>query len=80
MDSSVLFTSKTIHDILWQGFGKEYYTKNLKYGCNTSISWSEFINGKNLGVIAKISEEDISWVYNIINEKQWLFSKIKYGI
>jgi len=68
--------SKTIKCFtIYEKFRSEFYCEQSPQ--NILYEFSKFINSKDLGVI---SIDYIYDIYEIVDEKKWLFSKLKYGI
>lgn len=57
------------------GFEWEYF---LLLGNN--IDWAEFVERKDLGIRAKDDKRYGVVLYEITDEKKWVFTKLKYGI
>lgn len=47
---------------------------------NNNIDWAEFVERKDLGIRAKDDKRYGVVLYEITDEKKWLFTKLKYGI
>ena len=68
--------SKTIKcPTIYLTFKSEFFCEQPQQ--NILYEFSKFINSKDLGVI---STDYINDIYEIVDEKKWLFSKLKYGI
>lgn len=64
---------------------KYFFNKNilktfrLEYMLESKLSsWKKFIESKDLGIIC-VSYSSLDDEYEIIDEKKWLLSKLKYG-
>lgn len=52
-----------------------------EYHNQLTLSWSEFVETKDLGVEhVKHQPIDKYFTYTIVDEKKWLLARIKYGI
>jgi hypothetical protein len=60
---SNVIENENIYNILYY----EYALSNIN-------AWSKFIKSKDLGIMHFVDDE-----YEIIDEKKWLLSKLKYG-
>jgi len=41
------------------------------------LNWDDFIIYKDLGIVSV--GKRTQWTYQIVNEKKWIFAKLKYG-
>jgi hypothetical protein len=87
MDSdNIIFgeVAKKIFNIFnkeWKPVRKLEAKKHYPESINSTASWINFIEDKNLGITcikSSIHSEDDE--YRIIDEKKWLLAKIKYGL
>lgn len=61
---------------LWHYLHQEFY---LKPDSAEYSSWISFIQEKDLGIIiAKVKEQH--FIYQVIDEKKWLLTKLKYSL
>ncbi len=60
----------------------DVFVKTCKLQGNYSVTkWIEFIENKDLGVVCiKSSDSPAFDEYEVVDEKKWLLTKIKYGI
>ena len=64
-----------INGLIAEKFGSEYIRDKTP-----SLSWKDFIKIKDLGIICVRSYPSATQdEYEIIDEKKWLLTKIKYG-
>lgn len=44
--------------------------------------WADYIASANLGikVNAKLTQQSIHWTYDVIDQKQWMITCLRYGI
>jgi hypothetical protein len=65
--------SEFIHNTLWNIFSQTFYDSK-------KLLWPQFIKESNIGLECKWSDPCGGIVYKIVDEKQWLITKMKYGI
>lgn len=60
---------------IYRFFRKEYIASSFEY-------YAEFLESKDIGII-RIDDyirTDFTYLYEIVDEKKWALSRIKYGI
>lgn len=76
MDSKITFNIGTI-DTVYQRFKVEWdCSKDTR-----NMSWEKFIKSLDLGIEYQVKEIN-GWgeTYKIVDEKKWLYNRLKYGI
>jgi hypothetical protein len=53
--------------------------KDEFYRANPYVNWRDFIDAKDLGVVVSHKNNQLYYVYIVLDEKKWLINKIKYG-
>jgi len=72
--------------MVFKKFSNNKIFQQLAFNYRDSLieCWTDFIAEQDIGVICIGEAEMYSWefeyTYIIIDEKKWLFSKLKYGI
>ena len=62
---------------IFRVFGLEWETVLLSERLN--IDWAEFVERKGLGIRAKGDKWYEVGIYEVTDEKKWIFTKLKYG-
>lgn len=65
---------KDIRDKIYFCFLDEYHN------CTLKINWREFIRSKDIGIEDVTTDTQFGAKYQIVDEKKWLLTRLKYGI
>lgn len=81
MEYDTVNTDLDLDSCLYNIFRAEYVDYRNEHWCINSMkgTWADFINTKNLGIICSLCKDRGVLQYKIVDENQYILSKLKYG-